>query len=336
MVKYESAPQEGENKLRHISRLLLALSMLTISVYAKAAGEIVVAMRYLLPKGVSHAHLYLYREDGRLLRQLTSSNSGQDQEPIFSPDGETIVFTRLKPRGVKEFWSIFPRGGGLHKLASEPVWYAKSTSSPFFTDSSEQGPGWPAFPGQIPIPNPIPIPAQDSSVELILKTTKSYDDQLDGPGHGKQYILHNLHTGENTELGTLPGFVGLFDLLHDQNHHYFLLEGALKVAFFGLHLDSTDGDTVFALDILHKRLVRLSPNWAAPIPLPEEPAFLTLTEVRYVPIAGSSMTANCSYAERWNANLKRVRYAFPGAAICYGFSLYRPGKTPAVIIWRNE
>lgn len=303
--------------------------MLTISVYAKAAGEIVVAMRYLLPKGVSHAHLYLYREDGRLLRQLTSSNSGQDQEPIFSPDGETIVFTRLKPEGAKEFWSIYPRGGGLHKLASAPAWYAKSTSSNYFACSEDVGSPAPSW------QNPPSFPAEDGSVELILKITKRYGDQFDGPGHGKHFLLHNLHTGERTELGTLPNFVGVDGLLQDQKHHYFLLDDALRVAFFDFDLNSTDGDTIFALDIHHKRLVRLSPNWAVPIPLPEEPAFLTLTEVRYVPIAGSSMTANSSYAERWNANLKRVRYAFPGAAVCYGFSLYRPGKTPAVIIWRN-
>jgi hypothetical protein len=34
------------------------------------------------------------------------------------------------------------------------------------------------------------------------------------------------------------------------------------------------------LDLNVPRLIRLSPNWAAPIPLPGEPAFLTLTEVR--------------------------------------------------------
>jgi hypothetical protein len=36
------------------------------------------------------------------------------------------------------------------------------------------------------------------------------------------------------------------------------------------------------LDLNVPRLIRLSPNWAAPIPLPGEPAFLTLTEFRYV------------------------------------------------------
>ena len=58
--------------------------------------EIVIAIRYLQAEGTSHAHLYLYREDGKLLRQLTNDNSGQDSVPIFAPDGSVIVFTHEK------------------------------------------------------------------------------------------------------------------------------------------------------------------------------------------------------------------------------------------------
>src|SRR4051794_40491887 len=71
---------------------------------SRAESEIVVAIRYLQAKGTSHSHLYLYREDGKLLRQLTSDNSGQDSDPIFAPNGETIVFTREKPDDSREFW----------------------------------------------------------------------------------------------------------------------------------------------------------------------------------------------------------------------------------------
>jgi hypothetical protein len=81
----------------------------------------------------------------------------------------------------------------------------------------------------------------------------------------------------------------------------------------------------------------LSHNWAAPIPLPGEPNFLTLTENRYVPISGTSKTANCSYIEHWDAQLQNVRYAKPkAAAIFYGASMYRPDKTPNVITIRQN
>ena len=95
-----------------------------------------------------------------------------------------------------------------------------------------------------------------------------------------------------------------------------------------MHLNSTDGDTDYALDLTNRRFVRLSANWAAPIPLPGEPGFLTMNYERYVPISGSEKTANCSYMERWDSNLKKVRYARKKtAAICYGASMYRPGKS---------
>jgi hypothetical protein len=98
------------------------------------------------------------------------------------------------------------------------------------------------------------------------------------------------------------------------------------------------------LDLANRRFVRLSeprgengPNWAAPFPLPGEPAFLTMSYVRYVPIPGTKKTANCSYLERWDSNLKKSRFAREqAAAICYGASMYRPEKTPAVIIIRRN
>ena len=55
------------------------------------------------------------------------------------------------------------------------------------------------------------------------------------------------------------------------------------------------GDTTFALDLTNSRRIRLSDNWDTPIPLPGEPAFLTLTGNRYVEIPNSSKTANRSY-----------------------------------------
>ena len=75
-----------------------------------------VAIRYLQPKGTSHAHLYLYREDGKLLRQLTKDDSGQDFDPVFAPGGETIVFSREIPDQPVQFWSVKPRGDDLKRL----------------------------------------------------------------------------------------------------------------------------------------------------------------------------------------------------------------------------
>src|SRR6266700_4114848 len=141
-----------------------------------------------------------------------------------------------------------------------------------------------------------------------------------------------------TEFGNLPGFLGAAGLLNENQarDQHFLFDGPLRLAFFDLHLNSTDGDTVFALDLAGPRLVRLSPNWAAPIPLPGEAAFLTFTENRYVPIPGSKKTANCSYMGHWEEKLSQIRFAREKSrAVCYGASMYRPGKNPSVITLRR-
>src|SRR5437588_11757909 len=117
--------------------LLAGIFALTATV-SRGESEIVIAIRYLQAKGTSHSHLYLYREDGKLLRQLTNDNSGQDVDPIFASDGETIVFTREKPNDIREFWSTDPRGAKLRKLDAAPGWYSAAKSSPYFTSGGEE------------------------------------------------------------------------------------------------------------------------------------------------------------------------------------------------------
>jgi WD40 repeat protein len=328
--------------MRSSLQLLIIAGIFSLSgTTVRGGSEIVVATRYLQANGASHAHLYLYREDGKLLRQLTNDNSGQDSTPIFSPDGNVIVFTREKPGNVHEFWSIEPRGINLKRLDAAPDWYMQTNSSPYFTNiepeesasaAATSSPAESASPGSTPPPTYKP---PDGSVELILRLDfKDEDDQINGPGHGKHYLLRDLKTGAEVEFGKVPGFYGAAGLLHnsqDKDQH-FLFDGSLRLAFFDLHLNSTDGDTVFALDLNGPRFVRLSPNWATPIPLPGEAAFLTFTENRYVPILDSKKTANCSYIERWDEKLNHIRYAREkSAALCYGMSMYRPGLTPSTI-----
>ena len=332
--------------MRLILRALIITSALAILItQAWADAEIVIAIRYLQAQGISHSHLYLYREDGKLLRQLTDDNSGQDSGPIFAPDGATIIFTREKPNNVREFWSTDPRGPGLKKLEAAPDWYTQAKSSPYFTNVEPEestSPSPTASPEESASPAETPPPSYkspDNSVELVLREDpKDEADQINGEGHGKHYLLRDLKSGREIAFGDLPGFIGVFEILHDnqdQDRH-FLFDGPLRLAFFGLHLNSTDGDTCFALDLSGPRLVRLSPNWAAPIPLPGEAAFLTFTENRYVAIPGSKKTANCSYLEHWDEKLNKIRYAREkSAARCYGASMYRPGLTPSTITMRR-
>lgn len=317
----------------------MTLALVVAATTLKAASEVVVAIRYLQAQGESHAHLFLYREDGTLLRQLTKEESGQDLDPIFAPDGETIVFTRELSETKSEYWSIEPKGAGLKRLDAAPEWYANTKTSPYFIWPEMEGSGddenAPAF-GE----RTQKFRAPDGSVELVLREVKGDEaDSVNGPEHGKHYVLRDLKTGKSTEFPKIPGFEGAVEQLQlkGTKDERFLFDPPLRLAFFGVHLDSTDGDTDYALDLTNRRFVRLSKNWAAPFPLTGEGAFLSMTYVRYVPIPGSQKTANCSYLERWDSSLKKVRYARDGtAAICYGASIYRSGKTPVTVTVRKN
>ena len=331
--------------------ILLAFSGLQ----ARAGSEIAVAIRYLQAEGVSHSQLYLFREDGTLLRQLTYFKSGQVYNPVFSPDGTAIVFklvtgeipyvayaysdtyptffNLVKGKGV-EYWSVGPRGGNLRKLGSAPGWYTAAKDSPYFTNIEPIPAGVKFLGGQVD-DSEGKYSTTDGKQELILKSPA--DDpsgDTDMPGHGSHFLLRDLKTKKSVEMGGLNGFLGLYELLYinGKTDDVFLMDQALRLAFFGIHLDSSEGDTVFALDLNSPRLVRLSENWAMPVPLPGEAAFLVLAEARYQPIPGSKKTANGSYLEFLDSDLKKVRYGSSDTAtVCYGASMYRPGKRPGII-----
>ncbi|MDP9004652.1 MAG: hypothetical protein M3N12_07665, partial [Verrucomicrobiota bacterium] len=333
-----AAPWKSTEASRLLQIFVAVACMGLTNPRADAASEIAVAIRYLQAAGESHAHIFLYREDGTLLRQLTKEESGQDLDPIFAPDGETIVFTREISEGKFEYWSVEPKGATLKRLDAAPDWYSSAKSSPYFAWPETEGSG--DDESSTPFGQRSPhFRAPDGSVELILREVKGDENDLvNGPEHGQHYVLRDLKTKKEVEFPKLPGFEGAVEQLQLKGKDdRFLFEPPLRLAFFGVHLGSTDGDTDYALDLTNRRFVRLSPNWAAPIPLPGESAFMAMSYVRYVPIPGSKKTANCSYVERWDASLKKIRFAREGtAAVCYGASMYRPGKTPAIVSIRKS
>src|SRR5438045_1337190 len=137
--------------MRSNPRVLIAAGCLLFAINLRAASEIVIAIRYLQVEGTSHSHLYLYRDDGKFLRQLTSDNSGQDVDPSFAPEGDTIAFTREKEGSPLEFWSVPPLGGVPTKLDSAPQWYEQAKTSSYFTNrettTAAESPSPPTSPG---------------------------------------------------------------------------------------------------------------------------------------------------------------------------------------------
>lgn len=89
-------------------------------------GTVVVAMRYLQIEGLSHSHLYLFSGGGRLIRQLTQSEQGQDADPVFSPDGKSVLYVRLAGSGregaEKEWRLISVDGKNDQPVKTPPAW----------------------------------------------------------------------------------------------------------------------------------------------------------------------------------------------------------------------
>jgi Tol biopolymer transport system component len=79
--------------------------------------------------GVLKRGIYTVGSDGRRLRRLTQ---GADEDPVFSPDGAALAFTRQTPIGPMEarsdIYVIRPDGKGLRRLTAtgtqnfEPAW----------------------------------------------------------------------------------------------------------------------------------------------------------------------------------------------------------------------
>jgi hypothetical protein len=313
--------------------MIVVLAVLAGTVAYAGTAEVAASIRYLQAKGVSHSQIFLFRENGLLLRQLTHNDTGQLKNPVFAPDGATIVFTRVLWSGQKDYWSVQLNGSHMHKLDTAPAWYGAAKSSPHFGSdppeptTDDQGKPQPSW-------DPTPTyDTPDGAQQLAIIRSE------DGNKEGELYELRDLKSGKAVKLGDVPGWEILDEVMYlngaGDAETVFLISPPLRAAFFSTHLNTTDGETTYALNLAKPRIVRLSPNWAVPVPLPGEPAFLTYTEERYRPIPGSPKTGNCSYIDYWGANLAKVRYGRATAAFCYGASMYRPGRTPPTITILN-
>ena len=179
-----------------IRTLAIVVALLSFGSVCRAASEIVVAIRYLQAQGESHAHLFLYREDGTLLRQLTKEERGQDLDPMFASDGETIVFTREIAENKFEYWSVERNGGGLKQLDSEPDWYANGPGSPYFVWPEMEGSGddesAPGFGASQHRQNVYELDRLDDSI----RSTESVDRALNVPA-----MAASLRFGSGADLG---------------------------------------------------------------------------------------------------------------------------------------
>ena len=260
--------------------------------------------------------------------------------------------TKLKKLDMAPDWysaakssPAFRRGGEEEAPSSSPTPPQEESASPAATAQSDQQDQHQSMTALDAVADakdrpPQIIKAPDHAGEIFWRKGK----EGEGPGEELNWVMwfRDSKSGQEAQIGRLRGFPS-FEPLHIRGNkdqqpsrrepsdvdgqresvgereraNQFLFEGPLRLVFFSTHLN---GDTVEAFDFNKRKLVQLSPNWAAPIPLPGEAPFLTLTENRYVQIPGSTKTANCSYIERWAANLKESCDNYEGYLRFHGVS----------------
>lgn len=97
-------------------------------------GRLIVFSGNRDPGETRGTHLYMMKNDGSDVRQLTSG-SFYDSNPSFSPDGKLVVFDRGGLQGgVTHIFSVSIDGSGLHQISDE----AGSDYDPTFTPDGKR------------------------------------------------------------------------------------------------------------------------------------------------------------------------------------------------------
>lgn len=324
---------------------------------------VVVAMRYLIPEGTSHSHLYLYRRDGSLIRQLTKAETGQDADPVFSPDGKSVVYARTDGE-ANEWRQVSVDGKNDHLLKTPPSWHeGQSQPAPVFT-SPEARPGSSTLDPYAKAGD-IPLPMKDGTATLTLKddpARREVEDagwfpkvpwfraQADEPElNVAAFPFLRPRRGEGQQMfwtGPLQAGLVPSELYREEdpespeiNMQYvmfapnspFMECPPLKVAVFSQHIGSTDGSRVIAVDLRSRKLFELTPNGGPVVVLEGRSEFGCVCAQRYLPL-GDGRTVNCSYLDLWDseeAGLRRTRFAEARTGKFYGASIRLAGKDAA-------
>lgn len=320
-------------------------------------GQVVVAMRYLQIEGTSHSHLYLFGRDGKLVRQLTKSDAGQDADPVFAPDGKSVLYVRVTGPGDNpvEEWRLVSVEGGNDRAVAEPPAWREAQAKPvlFFGRGSAEGAGQSDFTskaGEVTF-------SLKSGETLTLKDdpAKRNSEEMDWfpkiawfRGTGKEpevnlakfplFAPKRANGEKEFWAAPLPRGVVPVELLPEKTatdpdafpenllingNSPFLEYPPLKAAFFTRHLGSTDKERLTVADLQNQKKYELAPNGGAVAILPGLPAFACVCSQLYLPL-GDGRTVDCSYLDLWEPGkegLRRIRFAEAKVGVFYGASL---------------
>ena len=286
------------------------LLVATICAFVAAArADVAVSMRYYKTAGNEHHRLFLYSDDGKLIRPLTDADAGDDTDPVFSPDGAHVVFSRKTGEG-SAFYRVDRNGSYAKTLDAAPEWWKSAAFLLAFAD--KQGGGVLAGESSEREPGVHRFTAADRAAQIVIRPQKQNREALD---------LAVRIPAEGVEKAgvDLPGYAGMFDVVTFRRSP-FLSIPPLQVAFVNGSHHATLGTSLLALDLSGPRFVMLAENGGRIFPLPDRPGFFCLRTDRGKPRGEDLRTLNGTSLEWWNAALAPTRYAaelgtFGGAAI---------------------
>lgn len=276
---------------------------------AVARADVAVSMRYFKTSGSEHHRLFLYSDDGKPIRPLTDADAADDTDPVFSPDGAHVVFSRKTAEG-SAFHRVDRNGSYAKKLDAAPDWWKAVALLPAFAD--RHGGGVVAGESSEGEPGAHRFTAADRSAQLVIRPRKQNREALD--------IAVRIPADGVEKAGVdLPGFAGMLEVVTFRRSP-FLSIPPLHVAFVNGSHHATLGTSLLALDLRGPRFVMLAENGGRIFTLPERAGFFCVREIREQPRGDGMRTLNGARLEWWNAALEPTRYAaelgtFGGAAI---------------------
>lgn len=267
----------------------------------------VVSARAMHPKGASHYQLYLYDQEGKLIRKLTSPEDAHDTDPMFSPDGDEIGFERHRGKTV-EYYTIKPNGKQLRKIASRPDWHRKYATIPRFDFDSTYVYQTGDADDVLKNSNYL-SPDGKMELSLMFKRPGAVDAYWGNTENPRSFWLLDKQSGKEENLDTFSGFESLQNFLL-LNKSPFSYDPPLRVAFFSCHAGSTFGESFWVLDINKKKFTLISRSYSDVYPVSGEHGFITVSEERYQPL-GDGRSVNCEFLYWWNSKLEKTLLSPP-------------------------
>lgn len=283
-----------------------------------APKSVVVSVRVLQIKGRSHHHLYLYRGDGTLARELTTGTGFDNRDPVFSPDGRVVAFHRrsVARRDATPGDTFLMNVDGTHLRKCEdtsgPAWMRQPRSmTPMDGEVSlwrDEGDAEitqtsASFPAPPVPPTWRAIPSPDGRWEVRRVPS------------GKADTAAGVFMWDRQEETTIPlakctGFQSADWLVAGATGDPWLRVGGRCVFVYAQHMGSTYGNAYYAVSPESRELIDVASGGASILTDRQLSGFFLLEDSRYEAL-GDGRTVNCTYLTWWGPGLKSATYSKP-------------------------